>query len=152
MQTIRKAKMGIASTIAGVAVAFVWWYSAGYLFLTWYQSHQISALVFAALAVAPSVALAVVGLVGYGAGRGEFWKVHSRHNVLLAFLGLALMFVGGFFIVYIWSMSVYAANRALQPLTYYLANNSPYFVLFVLWFITGLMFFADSLEAYWRKE
>jgi hypothetical protein len=71
---------------------------------------------------------------------------------LLAVLGLALMFVGGFFVAYTWSISVYAADNSQQSLTYYLANNSPYFVLFVLWFMTGLLLFADSLEAYWKKN
>jgi len=156
MQPVKKARVGIALTIAGVALAFLWWYSVGYLLLAWYWSYQISALVFAALAVAPSVALAVVGLAGYGAGRRDFWKMHSRRKGLLAVLGLALMFVGGFFVAYTWAMSVYAVSKSLpqyaKPLTYYLTNNSPYFILFVLWFITGLLVFADSLEAYWRRE
>ena len=152
MEPLKKAKIGIALAIAGVVLAFVWWYSAGTLFQTWYQSHQISALVFATLAVSPSVILAVVGLIGYGAGRKDFWKAYSRRKTLLAVLGLALMFLGGFFIAYTWSISVYAANHSLQPLTYYLANNSPYLALFVLWFMTGLIVFADSLEAYWPKK
>jgi len=152
MEPLRKAKIGIALAIAGVALAFVWWYSAGNLFQVWYQSHRISALVFAALAVAPSVILAVVGLVGYAAGRKEFWKIYSKRKALLAVLGLALMFVGGFFVAYTWSMSVYGANNSMQPLTYYLGNYSPYFILFVLWSITGLIVFADSLEAHWRRR
>jgi hypothetical protein len=108
--------------------------------------------VFAALAVAPSVALGIVGLVGYGVGRKDFWKIYSTRRGLLTVLGLGLMFLGGFFVAYTWSMSVYGANMSLQPLTYYLANNSPYFILFVLWFMTGLLVFADSLEAHWRKK
>ena len=106
MEPFRKARIGIALAIAGVALAFLWWYSAGNLFQDWYQSHQISALVFATLAVAPSVVLAVIGLVGYGVGRKDFWKIYSRRKVLLAILGLAVMFVGGFFVAYTWSMSV----------------------------------------------
>lgn len=147
MQRAKKARIGIALAIAGVTLAFVWWYSAGNLFQVWYQSHQISALVFAALAVAPSVVLAVAGLIGYGVDRKGFWKVYSNRKTLLAVLGLGFMFVGGFFVAYTWSISVYATNHSLQPLTYYLANNSPYFALFVLWFMTGLLVFADSLEA-----
>ena len=152
MEPFRKARIGIALAIAGVALAFLWWYSAGNLFQDWYQSHQISALVFATLAVAPSVVLAVIGLVGYGVGRKDFWKTYSKRKALLVILGLAVMFVGGFFVAYTWSMSVYEASESMQPLTYYLANNSPYFVLFVLWFATGLLVFADSLEAHWQKE
>jgi len=152
MEPLKKAKIGIALAIAGVVLAFAWWYSAGNLFQTWYQSHRISALVFAALAVAPSVVLAIVGLAGYAAGRKEFWKIYSKRKALLAVLGLVLMFAGGFFVAYTWSMSVYGANTSMQPLTYYLANNSPYFILFVLWFITGLLVFADSLEAHWRRK
>ncbi len=152
MEPSKKARIGIALAIAGVALAFLWWYSVGYLFLAWYWSYQISALVFAALAVAPSVALAVVGLAGYSVGRRDFWKVYSKRKALFAVLGLVLMFVGGFFVAYIWSMSVYGADKSLQPLAYYLVNNSPYFILFVLWFMTGLLVFADSLEAFWRKN
>jgi len=152
MEPLKKAKIGIALAIAGVVLAFAWWYSAGNLFQTWYQSHQISALVFAALEVAPSVVLAVVGLAGYSVGRKDFWKIYSGRKALLAILGLVLMFVGGFFVAYTWSMSAYEANNSVQPVTYYLGNNSPYFILFVLWSITGLIVFADSLEAHWRKE
>jgi len=147
MQPTNKARIGIALAIAGVTLAFVWWYSAGNLFQVWYQSHQISALVFAALAVMPSVVLAVVSLIGYGVGRKDFWRTYSKRKALLAVLGLGFMFVGGFFVAYTWSISVYGANHSLQPLTYYLANNSPYFILFALWFMTGLLVFADSLEA-----
>lgn len=152
MEPLKKARIGIALAIAGVALAFLLWYSVGYLFLAWYRSHQISALMFAALVVAPSVALAAVGLVGYSVGRRDFWKMYSGRKGLLAVLGLVLMFVGGFFVAYTWSMSVYAANNSQQSLTYYLANNSPYFIMFVLWFVKGLLVFADSLEAHWRKE
>ncbi len=156
MQAIRKARTGIALVIIGVVLAFPWWYSVGYLFLVWYRSYQISAFVFAALAIAPSVVLTAVGLASYIIGRKEFWKTHSRRKGLLAVLGLVLMFVGGFFVAYAWTLSVYTAGRSLpqfaRPLTYYLANNSPYFILFVLWFMTGLLIFADSLEAYWQKE
>jgi MFS family permease len=152
MQPTKKARIGVVLATVGVVSAFLWWYSVGYLFQVWYQSHQISAIVFAALAVAPSVALAVVGLVGYIAGRKDFWKERLKTKGLLAVLGLVLMFVGGFFVAYSWSMSAYAANKSMQPLTYCLANNSPYFTLFVLWFMTGLLVFVDSLEAHWRKE
>jgi len=152
MESLKKAKIGIAFAIAGVVLAFVWWYSAGNLFQTWYQSHQISALLFAASAVAPSVVFAVIGLVGYGAGREDFWKIYSRRKALLAVLGLVLMSMGGFFIAYTYSMSAYETSKSTQPLTYYLANNSPYFILFVLWSITGLLLFADALEAHWRRK
>jgi len=156
MQPIKKAKIGITLAIAGVALAFLWWYSAGNLFLVWYQSRQISALVFATLVVAPSVALAIAGLTGYCAGRRGFWKIYSKRKGPLAVLGIALMFLGGFFVAYTWASSVNAASESLpqfaKPLTYYLANNSPYFVLFALWFLTGLLVFTDSLEALWRKE
>jgi hypothetical protein len=152
MQPVKKARIGLALALAGVALAFLLWYSVGYLYLAWYRSRQISALAFATLVVAPSVVLAVVGLVGYSVGRRDFWKMYLRGKRLLAVLGLALMFVGGFFVAYTWSISVYAADNSQQSLTYYLANNSPYFVLFVLWFMTGLLVFADSLEAYWKKN
>jgi hypothetical protein len=152
MQPVKKARIGLALALAGVALAFLLWYSVGYLYLAWYRSRQISALAFATLVVAPSVVLAVVGLVGYSVGRRDFWKMYLIGKRLLAVLGLALMFVGGFFVAYTWSISVYAADNSQQSLTYYLANNSPYFVLFVLWFMTGLLVFADSLEAYWKKN
>jgi len=156
MQSPRKARIGIPLMVAGVASAFVWWYSAGYVFLAWYWSYQISALVFAALAVAPSIVLTVVGFASYSAGRRAFWRPYSRRKGLLAYLGLVFMFVGGFFLAYIWTFSVYAANKPqppyAKPLTYYLSNNSPYFMLFALWLITGLLVFADALEAYWRRE
>lgn len=156
MQAIKKARIGIALVLVGVALAFLWWYSAGYLFLVWYRSYQISALMFAALSVAPSVVLTAVGLASYIMGRREFWKTRSKSKGLLAVLGLILMFVGGFFVAYAWTLSAYTAGRSLpqfaMPLTYYLASNSPYFILFVLWFMTGLLIFADSLEAYWQKE
>jgi hypothetical protein len=152
MEPLRKAKIGIALAIAGVALAFVWWYSAGNLFQTWYRSHQISAVVFAALAVAPSVVFAVVGLVGYVIGRKDFWKMYSTRKGLLAVLGLAVMSVGGFFFGFAWVMSGQGADMSMQPLTQHLANNSPYFILFALWFVTGLLVFTDSIEAYWRKE
>jgi hypothetical protein len=140
VQATKKARIGITLIAVGIALAFLWWYSVGYVFLVWYQSYQISALMFAALAVAPSVILTAVGLVSYIMGRTEFWKTRSKRKRLLAFLGLILMFFGGFFVAYAWSLSSYAAGRSLQqsarPLTYYLANNSPYFILFVLWFMT----------------
>jgi len=156
MKSPRIARIGIALMLAGVASAFVWWYAAGYVFLAWYWSYQISAFVFAALAVAPSIVLTVAGFASYSAGRRAFWKPYSLRKGLLAYLGLVFMFVGGFFLAYIWTFSVYAANKPepqyAKPLTYYLANNSPYFMLFASWIITGLLVFADALEAYWQRE
>jgi hypothetical protein len=149
---LKKAQIGIALAMAGVVLAFVWWYSAGSLFQVWYQSHQISALAFATLAAAPSVVLTVVGLVGYSVGRKDFWKIYSRRKALLAVLGLAVMSLGGFFFGFAWVTSEQRAFMSMQPLAQHLANNSPYFILFALWFMTGLLVFADSLEAYWRKE
>lgn len=156
MRAMKKARIGIVLAIAAMALAFPWWYSVGYLLTVWYRSFHISALMFAALAAAPSVVLTVIGLSSYIMGRKDFWKTHSKRKGLLVVLGLVLMFVGGFFVAYAWTLSVYTAGRSLpqfaRPLTYYLTNNSPYFILFVLWFMMGLLLFADSLEAYWQKE
>ena len=156
MKSPRRARIGLVLIVIGVVSAFAWWYLTGYVFLTWYWSYQISALVFAALAVAPSIVLTVAGLASYGVSRKAFWAPYTRGKGLLAYLGLAFMFVGGFFLAYIYTLSVYAASKPepqyAKPLTYYLANNAPYFVLFALWLITGLWVFADALETYWRRE
>lgn len=156
MKPVRMAGIGMALIVVGVAFAFVWWYSAGYIFLEWYGSHQISALLFAVLAIAPSAVLVIAGLAMYVVGRNAFWKMYQRRKGYLAIIGLALMFVGGFFIAWIYAFSVYAADKIgppyAKPPTYYLYNNSPYIVLFILWFIAGLLVFADAIEARWKEN
>lgn len=156
MKSAKMAGIGMILMVAGVAFAFVWWYSAGYMFLEWYWSYQISALLFATLAVAPSIALIIAGLTSYVVGRGAFWKLRQRRKGFLAIMGLALMFVGGFFIAWIYAFSVYAADKLeppyAKPPTYYLFSNSPYIVLFILWFVAGLLVFADAIEARWKEN
>jgi len=156
MQGGRKTQVGIILFVASVGFAFLWWFSVGHLFLSWYWSDQISALVYAILMVSPSVALAVAGFVLYVVGRKEFWKSNLRQKRLLAFLGLALMLLGGFFGAWYWAMAVYRANLLRpaggDPLVRYLSSNSPYFVLFALWLISGLLMFADAVETFFSKK
>jgi hypothetical protein len=131
-------------------VVFSWIY-----FLARYWAYQISALIYAILMAAPPTALSIAGLSSYIAGRSAFWKSHQRIRGPLALLSLAFMFVGGFFFAWTWAFSAYGANKLqppyAQPLTYYLANNSPYFILSALWLAAGLLVLADAAEAH-RKE
>jgi len=154
MQSIKLARVGIALLVVGAMFAFVWWYSTGYVFLAWYWSYQISALTFATLMAAPSIVLSIVGLASYVAGRDAFWRSHQRRKAFLALLGLTYMFVGGFFIAWTLAFSVYGAEKLpppyAKPLTHYLVNNSPYFILFALWFAAGLLVLADAVEAHWK--
>ncbi|HKZ94352.1 MAG TPA: hypothetical protein VJ249_07220 [Candidatus Bathyarchaeia archaeon] len=155
MQQSKMAQLGVVLFFVGVGSTFVWWYSIGYLFLGWYWAYQISALTFAALMVSPSVVLTIAGLVLYITGRKTFWK-SERPKGLLAFLGLVLMVIGGFFGAWYWAFADYAARKLLppynEPLVYYLGTNSPYFVLFALWIFSGLLIFADSIEAMLAKR
>jgi len=152
MQSSRKTHVGIILFVASVCFAFLWSFSVGHLFLSWYRSDQISALLYAILMVSPSVALAVAGFVSYVVGRKEFWKSNLRQKRLLAFLGLALMLLGGFF----GARAVYGANllrpTSGDPLVRYLSSNSPYFILLALWFISGLLMFADAVETFLSKR
>jgi len=154
MNANRKAQLGIILAVASVGSTFLWWFSTGDLFLSWYWSYQISALTFAILSVSLPVALAIVGVTTYIAGRKAFWNSNKRQKRLLAFLGLALMLLGGFFGAWHWAMATYRANL-LQPvggnaLVYYLSTNSPYFVLFGLWFVSGLLTFADAVDSFFK--
>ena len=155
MQSVKLARAGIVFLVIGGVLAFVWWYSAGHVFLAWYWSYQISALMFAILMVAPPIALSIAGLASYVAGRNAFWKSQQRGKGFLAILSLAYMFVGGFFFAWTWAFSVYGANKLqppyAQPLTHYLVNNLPYFTLFALWFAAGLLVLADAVEAHWKR-
>ena len=150
MDANRKAQLGLIFAMASVGSAFLWWFATGQLFLSWYWSYQISALTFAILSVSLPVALAIVGIAAYMAERKVFWNSNMRQKRLLVFLGLAFMLLGGFFGAWYWAMAVYRA-ALLQPmggspLVYYLSTNSPYFVLFGLWFISGLLTFADAVD------
>jgi uncharacterized membrane protein len=154
MQHVKLARVGIVLLAIGVISAFAWWYSVGYVFSAWYQSYRISALIYAILMVAPSIAISIAGLASYVVSRHAFWKSRQRTG-LLALLSLVLMFVGGFFLAWIWAFSVYGANKLqppyAQPLTQYLVNNSPYFILFAMWFAAGLLVLADAVEAHWKE-
>jgi len=155
MQRGRKTQVGIILFVASVGFAFLWSFSVGHLFLSWYWSNQISALVYAILMVGPSVALAAAGCGLYILGRKAFWKSDLRQKQLLAFLGLALMVLGGIFGAFYWEMAVYRANLLRSaggdPLIRYLSNTSPYFILFALWIISGLLVFADAVETFFSK-
>jgi len=151
MQATRMAKVGTILVVVSVGFAILWWYSAGYLFLDWYWSYQISALTFAVLMASPSAALSIAGLVLYVAGRKIFWNSQHIPKVLLIFVGLALMLVGGFFTAWHWAFATYAAGKLGppydKPLNYYLGTSSPYFILFALWILSGLVMFADAADA-----
>jgi len=155
MQGSRATKLGIILFVASVGFTFLWWFLVGHLFLSWYWDNQISALVYAILMVSPSVALAVAGCGLYVFGRRPFWKSNLRRKGLLAFLGLALMLLGGFFGAWCWAMGVYRADLVRpadgDPLIGYLSSISPYFVLFALWVISGLLMFADAVDAFFSK-
>lgn len=154
MDANKKAKVGIILAIASVGSAFLWWFSTGQLFLSWYRSYQISALIFAVISVSLPVALAIVGVATYIAGRKAFWNSNQRQKRLLAFLGLAFMLLGSFFGAWYWATAAYRANLLQpvsgSPLVYYLSTNSPYFVLFGLWFLSGLLTFADALDSFFK--
>lgn len=151
MQRDRMSQIGLLLTIVGVGFVFLWWYSIGYLFLDWYWSYRISALTLAALMAGPPAALAFAGFALYVVGRRAFWTAVHRPKRLLAVFGLALMAAGGFFVAWFWAFSAYAANKLgppyEKPLSYYLATSSPYFILFALWVLSGLLIFADAVEA-----
>lgn len=151
MQRVRISQIGIILTVVGVGFAFLWWYSVGYLFLDWYWSFRPSALTYAVLMASPPIALTISGFALYVAGRKAFCATVHRWKGLLGLLGLALMIAGGFFVTWFWAYAAYAANKLgqpySQPLSYYLAANSPYFILFALWIASGLLTFADAVEA-----
>ncbi len=150
-QRAQVSKIGIVLSLAAVGFAFLWWYLVGSLFSDWYLSFQPSELIYATLMAGPPIALTVSGFALYVAGRKAFWTPSHRWKGMLVLLGLALMIAGGFFVTWFWAYAVYAADRLgqphSQPLSYYLAANSPYFILFVLWIATGLLTFADAIEA-----
>ena len=155
MHESRTAQIGIILFVASVGFAFLWWLSAGAMFLSWFWDKQISALFYAILMASPSVALAVAGCWFYVSGRKAFWKSNLKQKRLLAFLGLALMFLGGIFGAFYWAMAVYRANLLQpvggDPLIRYLSSNSPYFILFALWIMSGLLVFADAVETFFSK-
>lgn len=145
------SQIGIVLTVVGVGFVFLWWYSIGYLFLDWYWSYRISALMLAVLMAGPPAALTLAGFALYVVGRRAFWAVAHRPKGFLAFVGLALMAGGGFFVTWFWAFSAYATNKLGspydRPLSYYLATSSPYLILFSLWILSGLLIFADAVEA-----
>jgi hypothetical protein len=151
MQRDRMSQIGVLLTVVGVGFVFLWWYSIGSLFLDWYWAYRISALTFAALMAGPPAALTLAGFVLYIIGRRAFWAVAHRPKKLLTMVGLALMAAGGFFVTWFLAFSAYAANKVGpsydRPLSYYLATSSPYFILFALWILSGLLIFADAVEA-----
>lgn len=147
----RMVQVGMILTVFSIVVAFLWWYSAGYLFLTWYWSYQISTLTFAILMTSPSIALAIAGLALTIGGRKGFWKMTRKPRVLLAVLGSILILLGGLLSWFYYSMSVYESTKHGppwdKPLAYILADCSPYFVLFALWLISGVILLAEALLA-----
>jgi hypothetical protein len=151
IQRARISQIGMLLTVVGVGFAFLWWYSVGYLFPDWHWFPQISALTFTILMACPPIALTISGFMLYVTGRKAFWATAHQLKSLLGLLGLALMTAGGFFVTWFWAYAAYAANKPgqpySQPLSYYLAINSPYFVLFALWIASGLLIFADAIEA-----
>jgi hypothetical protein len=156
MQRGRISQIGILLITIGLAFVFLWWYSIGYLFLGWFWSYRVSALTLAALMAGPPAALTLAGFVFYAIGRKAFWAIAHQKKGLLALLGLALMVGGGFFVSWFWAFSAYAANKLGSPyslpLSYYLATNSPYFILFALWILSGLLIFADAIDAIWTAK
>jgi len=156
MHAARTTHVATILTIISVGFAFLWWYSIGYLFPDLHLSYQISALTFALLMAGPSVASAIAGLVLYVVSRKKFWHVGQQPRGLYAFMGLALMLIGGFLGVWYLAYAAYATRQPQppydQPLVYYLSINSPYFILFTLWIVSGLLMFADSLDALLTKR
>lgn len=156
MKAGRMAQVGTILIVVSVGLAFLWWYTVGYVFLDWHRSHQISSLIYAVLMVSLPTVFVVVGLIMYVAGRRTFWNSATRRKGLLALLGLALMTVGGFLGAWYWASAVYAASKLgppyNRPVEYYVATNSPYFVLFALWILSGLFLFADAIEAVLTKK
>lgn len=151
MQRDRMSRIGVILIVVGVGFVFLWSYSIGYIFSNWYSSSRISALMFAMLMAGPPAALTLAGFALYVVGRRSFWAVAHRPKRVLAVLGLVLMVAGGFLITWYWASSAYAATKLGspydRPLAYYLATTSPYFVLFALWILSGLLIFADAVEA-----
>lgn len=151
MQRDRMSQIGILLIVVGVGFVFLWWYFTGYVFLDWYSSSRISALTLSVLMASPPAGLTFVGFVLYVVGRRAFWAAAHRPKALLAVVGLALMAGGGFLVAWFWAFSAYAANKLGppydKPLSYYLATGSPYFILFALWILSGLLIFADAIEA-----
>ena len=94
MRLQRTAKFGIILMACSAIVAFLWWYSMGYLFLMWYWSYQISYFTFSLLMASPLIALNVAGLALYFGDRKTFWKINRKPRVLSTVVGSILVFLG----------------------------------------------------------
>ena len=149
MGSKRTGKFGIILMACSPIVAFLWWYSVGYLFLMWYWSYQISYFTFSLLMVSPLTALNVAGLALYFWKRKIFWEINRKPRVLSTVVGSILVFLGGLLSWFHYSMSLYASTKHGppwdEPLGYILAEASPYFVLSALWLISGVILLADAL-------
>jgi len=150
----KTAQIGIVLTILSFCFAFLLWFIVGAFFssqhLTFYDL-PISEFAFYTIMCGPSIALTIAGLTLYIRGRREFWKAHRELNarLLLSFFGAPLIYLGAWFSWETYRASVYYSTKMGppwdKPLGYYLALNSPYFILFAFWFISGVILLADAL-------
>jgi hypothetical protein len=145
----RTGKLGMILLACSAFAALPWWYSIGYLFLTWYLSHQISYFAFSVLMFSPLAALNVAGLVLYFRGRKTFWKTDRKERVLSTVIGSILVFLGSLLSWFHYSMSLYASAKHGPPwdqsLGYILAEASPYFVLSAFWLVSGAILLAHAI-------
>ena len=97
----------------------------------------------------PLIALNVAGLALYFGDRKTFWKINTKPRVLSTVVGSILVFLGGLLSWFHYSMALYESTKHGppwdKPLGYILAENSPYFVLFALWLLSGVILLADAL-------
>lgn len=136
MQRIGIAKIGMILIGLSPVAALCWWFSVGIGFLKWYWSYRISYLTFGVLMISLPFLMTTVGLAMYGIRRRAPWQMNNKKRALLLLTGTALVLAGSMFAWYTYAMSVYY---------YYLAENSPYFVLSGLWIVSGGALLTDAV-------
>lgn len=149
MQSERIGKIGMILTGLSPVAALLWWYSAGIVFLMWYLSYQITYMTFGVLMVGLSIVMTIVGLTMYIAGRRMSWQANKKQRAVLLIIGIGLVAAGSILVWYMYAMSVYGSLKyghlQARSLDYYLAENSPYFVLSAFWVASGVTLLIDAV-------
>jgi len=145
-----KTEAGIILSAVSIIVTFLLWFFVEPLLLTWLPN-QISTLAMNILTISPSIALSVVGFALYVRGRKAFWQAGRElgERVLLAIVGETMTIWSVWFGLGFYGVAAYLSTKGglpYEPVNRFLVDSSPYYIMSLLWLVSGIVLLIDALK------
>ena len=143
---IRVAKLGLILLASSIFAYFAIRSTIAPRYSYLHISGVLSYFEWLAMLDAPSIALTLLGLSSYVAGRIEFWNNEDNHRIAQVSaltLGGFILGIGVFFCLAVHSSTAYYSSKLWVPYSDVLVENSTGLLGAIFWVIAGIVILID---------